>query len=470
MRTTRPAALAERGIGALNRIDDLAAHAELLLDLNLLLGEAQHHGGQFAASMNTYRQTAELAARLGDPEALAQAALGYDEPRWRCNLLEPVATRLLKQALDALDPRDSVLRVLLLAHLARARHGLGSDDEVIALLDEAVAMARRLGDPRALVESLRTRLSLDRGPERIQERIVLIDEMLQLAGQLDDKPLVIELLAFRVYDDAALGDTAGWSRDLAAHERLADEIGEPFYVYSGAAMKPAQALNAGRFADAEALALEALACGQKMSVNNVEGVLGVQMFTIRREQGRLREVAPLVKHFVQERGAGAAWRPGLALIYCDLDQLDAARDEFERLATDGFAGIPRDSLWQTCISYLAEVCDRLQDPVRAADLYRLLLPYADLTVVVGSASVCLGATSRFLGQLAAVRGDWDAADAHFEHALRRTRASMRRRGSLTRSSSLPGCSRAAADARTRSARAGCWTRPALRRSDSGCTA
>jgi tetratricopeptide (TPR) repeat protein len=182
-------------------------------------------------------------------------------------------------------------------------------------------------------------------------------------------------------------------------------------------MKIAPALNAGRFAEAETLALEALACGQKLGVNNVEGVLGVQMFTIRREQGRLSEVAPLVKHFVEERGAGAAWRPGLALIYADLDQLEAARGEFERLAADGFAGIPRDSLWQTCICYLAEVCDRLDDPVRAAELYALLLPYAELTVVVGSASVCLGATSRFLGQLAAVRGDWDAAEAHFEHAL-----------------------------------------------------
>ncbi len=92
--------LAERGIASLNRIGDIAQHAELLLDLNLLLGEAQHHGGRFAESMNTYRQTAELAASLGDPEALAEAALGYDEPRWRCNLLEPIATKLLKQALD----------------------------------------------------------------------------------------------------------------------------------------------------------------------------------------------------------------------------------------------------------------------------------------------------------------------------------------------------------------------------------
>ncbi len=98
--------------------------------------------------------------------------------------------------------------------------------------------------------------------------------------------------------------------------------------------------------------------------------------------------------------------------------MPAAQAEFERLAADDFAGIPRDSLWQTCICYLAEVCGRLQDEKRATMLYGLLLPYADLTVVVGNATVCLGATSRFLGQLAAVLGRWDTAEAHFEHALR----------------------------------------------------
>jgi tetratricopeptide (TPR) repeat protein len=410
-------ALAEKGLAALDRSGDVTQHKDLLLGLNLLLGEAQHHDGRFAESMNTYRQTAELAAEVGDPEVLAQAALGYDEPRWRCNLLEPIATKLLRQALDALDPADSVLRVCLLAHLARASHGSAPADAIMKLLDDAVAMARRLGDPRALIESLRTRLSLDRGPDRIHARVQLIDEMLELARRIDDKQLVMELLAFRVYDAVALGDAESWSRDLATHQRMADEIGEPFYSYNVRAMKPAQAVNAGRFEEAEGLALDALACGQKLGVNNAEGVLGVQMFTIRREQGRLQEVAPVVKHFVDERGAGAAWRPGLALIYADLEQIPAAQAEFERLAADDFSGIPRDSLWQTCICYLAEVCSRLQDAKRASVLYELLAPYSDLTVVVGNATVCLGATSRFLGQLAAVQSRWDAAEAHFEHAL-----------------------------------------------------
>jgi tetratricopeptide (TPR) repeat protein len=347
----------------------------------------------------------------------SQAALGYDEPRWRCNLLEPIATRLLKQALEMLEPGDSVLRVRLLAHLARSTLGAAPGDEILANLDDAVAMARRLADPRALIEALRTRLSLDRSPEHVQPRLDLIDEMLPLACRIEEKQLTMELLAFRIYELAARGDVEQWSRDLDEHQRLADEIGEPFYSYKVRAMKVALAVNAGAFDPAEQLALEALQVGQQLGVNNVEGVLGVQMFTIRREQGRLREIAPVLRHFVEERGSAAAWRPGLAVLYADLDQLDAAETEFERLAADDFAAVPRDSLWQTCLCYLTEICDRFCDTERARVLYGLLQPYADLTIVVGNATVCLGAASRFLGQLATVESRWDRAAEHFEHAL-----------------------------------------------------
>jgi len=409
--------LAKKGLDCLNRSGDAYRHAGLLLDLNLLLAEAQRHDGRFTESMSSYRAAAELAVKFDAPEALAQAALGHDEPRWRCNLDEPYANKLLEQALERLGPEDSVLRVYLLAHLARGSQDSKPAEALATMLDEAVAMARRLDDPRALIESLRLRLSLDRDPERIQWRIELIDEMLQLADRIKDKQLLMELLAFRIYDLVALGDADSWSRDLNTHQRMADEVGEPFYSYSVRAMKTARAINAGDFEEAEKMASEAHATGQQLGVSNVEGVLGVQMLTIRREQGRLREIAPVVKHFVEEHGAGAVWRPGLALIYSDLDVKAGAATEFERLASDGFASIPRDSLWQTSLCYLAEVCDYLQDAERAAVLYELLRPYANLTVVLGNAMVCLGATSRHLGQLASVLAKWDAAEAHFAHAI-----------------------------------------------------
>jgi hypothetical protein len=46
-----------------------------------------------------------------------------------------------------------------------------------------------------------------------------------------------------------------------------------------------------------------------------------------------------------------------------------------------------------------------------------LTPYENLTVTAGAVTVCYGATGRYLGALAGVLGNWDAAEAHFETAL-----------------------------------------------------
>jgi tetratricopeptide (TPR) repeat protein len=140
------------------------------------------------------------------------------------------------------------------------------------------------------------------------------------------------------------------------------------------------------------------------------------MFTIRREQGRLGEVAPIIKRLVDENPQSAEWRPGLALIASDLGFEHAARKVFNEMATGGFA-FPFDAKRNITLCYLAEVCVRLRDVDRAEQLYDLLLPYQDNAVVVPVATICCGANARYLGMLASIIGDWPAAEMHFESAL-----------------------------------------------------
>jgi len=170
------------------------------------------------------------------------------------------------------------------------------------------------------------------------------------------------------------------------------------------------------FAEAERLAEEALELGRASHGEVATGVYGVQMFTIRREQGRLAEVAPVLRRFIDEDPQDAAWRPGLALIASDLGFDQAARKSFEDLAAGGFT-FPVDAKWSVTISYLAEVCVRLGDVPRAEKLYELLLPYRDVTIIAPVATVCCGSAARYLGMLAGVLGDWPAAEEHFEAAL-----------------------------------------------------
>jgi hypothetical protein len=88
----------------------------------------------------------------------------------------------------------------------------------------------------------------------------------------------------------------------------------------------------------------------------------------------------------------------------------------DELAETDFA-FPLDAKHSTTLAYLAEVCVALEDEARAERLYTLLMPYRDMTVTAGVTTVCYGAAGRFLGALAAVLGDWDGAEAHFQTAL-----------------------------------------------------
>jgi tetratricopeptide (TPR) repeat protein len=213
-----------------------------------------------------------------------------------------------------------------------------------------------------------------------------------------------------------LGDIQAADVAIAAYYRLAEEARQPFYRYVSTGFQAMRALLDGRFAEAERLAQQALAFGQQAQVENADGVFGIQMFLLRREQGRLAELAPAVRYFVRQHTA-TAWRPGLALIYSELGLVQEARVEFEHLAQHDFTDLPRDGLWLTCITYLAEVCVFLQDTARAATLYRLLHPYAGRNVSVGGAVACYGAASRYLGMLATTMARWDEAEQHFQEAM-----------------------------------------------------
>ncbi len=80
------------------------------------------------------------------------------------------------------------------------------------------------------------------------------------------------------------------------------------------------ALIAGRFADAERIGIEIQARQHQMGIDDTDGVYSVQMFAIRREQGRLGEVAPIVRLSAKPNPSEPTWRPGLAVLYAALEE------------------------------------------------------------------------------------------------------------------------------------------------------
>jgi class 3 adenylate cyclase/DNA-binding CsgD family transcriptional regulator len=385
--------------------------------LLLALGEAQRKAGEHVRALETLQSAAEAARQVGSVAALVHAALEYEHTVWIGGLPAEPAVHLLEEALRTLDREASVLRARALGSLARALLFTGVLEQAAACAQQGVEVARQAGDPGVLAFNLHVLLPFPWQPEETKERLAYASEMLLYAQQANKDEFVCNAHAWRMLLLLELGDIQAVDAALDAHAQATHKFQAPVYLCVTAGYRSMRALLEGRFAEAERLAMHMYSLSQRVQGGNLDGTFGLLMYTLRREQGRLHEVEPALRHFMRQQGAAAAWRPGLALLYSELGRRQEARTEFEHLARRDFADLPRDSLWMACMTYLTDVCTFLGDAPRAAILYQLLLPYAGRTVVIGNATACYGAVSRYLGMLAATMERWEEAAQHFEDAL-----------------------------------------------------
>jgi class 3 adenylate cyclase/tetratricopeptide (TPR) repeat protein len=389
--------------------------------LLLLMGEAHINLGKHFEAEEKFERAAESARAFGATDLLVRASLSLERmSTWYGLPVEP-ALNALEYALSRLGPDDRANKTSVLAGLSRALAAAGSAQEAKEAALKSVALARSLNEPELIVQSLQGAIYAFQGPEHTEQRLAYATEMMQLAGT-PEKRLYHDLdISYATWSlmvtDLELGRMQEFDAEVDAFMREASKWQDPFGTCTGLSYQAMRALMQGRFADSEHLAQQAAAAAQNLQTDNASGMLALQMFTLRREQGRLRELEPVVRHFVSQNSAAAAWRPGLALIYSEIGLKREASEQFEHLASEQFADIPRDALWMASITYLADVCIFLDDHLRAQTLYDLLLPYAGRNVVVGNASACYGAVSRYLGALASLLGRWSDAAQHFDDAI-----------------------------------------------------
>ena len=109
----------------------------------------------------------------------------------------------------ALGDEDSPLRARLLARLALELYYADDPDRRLTLSAEAVALARRLGDPMALATCLDARHYALWRPETVHERLAVASELRRLAETVGDPELELEGAGWTVVDLLELGDVAG---------------------------------------------------------------------------------------------------------------------------------------------------------------------------------------------------------------------------------------------------------------------
>jgi len=366
----------------------------------------------------TLYRAAALAREAGLGREFAEAAMGVCMAH-QFGFAPKAAMDLLQEALDHPAINDPVLRTLLLSWMGRAAFLTDGD---VAACSAHIAEARILydehGDKRCLQDILGAELMICSTPTAAEfdDRRWTIRQYFDLSSRHLDPFMAMYSLPLSVGRFLEIGEFEGFqavSERLAELARITRAPGDRWLNSSFEAMK---ALLAGDYAAAEDAATLAVSVVKDGASGPYLGVYGMQMFAIRREQGRLAEVAPLVKRFVTENPEESVWKPGLMLIANDLGFATQARQHFRAFAEKAFE-LPRDAKRPITLTYFAEVCAALGDTASAEHLLQLLHPYRDVAVIVPPHILCCGSTRHYLGMLAASVKDWSTAEEHFREAL-----------------------------------------------------
>jgi DNA-binding CsgD family transcriptional regulator/tetratricopeptide (TPR) repeat protein len=384
-------------------------------EIQLELGAASHSAGGWADAAEAFAAAAEIGRAAGDPDILARAAIGLEDACWGEGASHRAALELLEEASAALEGTDSTLRVGLLSALVRVLVYRGDHERASIIRANATEMSRRLGDQRGLARLLARAYSA-RGTSTLEDVLDMLTEAWALGDELGDLEIQSEARGWRVVIWIALGELEAARRDLIEYREFANRAKQPFFSFAAEQFASAIALCEGHLDQADASADRSRELASLLSGRDASGIHGIQMFSIRREQGRLAELAPVARILADSDGGIAAWRPGLVALLAELGMDDEARRELALIRAQGLEPF-REALWLASLTYLTDACAAVGDEELAALLRPELEPYAGTIVVIGYGVACYGAADRYLGMLAATLGDWAVAEARFDAAM-----------------------------------------------------
>jgi hypothetical protein len=319
---------------------------------------------------------------IGDIALLNEAAIGLAFAT-EFAMGDRETVELLAQALRTV-PLDSARRVELLAGLART---MPQDDRRSrSHAATAVALARRLGDPRALTIAMATSVLVSWGPGEAVSRLAMIDEVIALGEELAWVDIVVEARNWRAATLLQLGRKTDAAAETARVDEWARQSGRPFFVALAAMRHVGALLDEGRL-DAAETALSNPPVGAHSSPNFSEAA-AAQLFLLRLAQGRVAELLALMRSYLDEGQAPFTWRAAhvLALVHSgDQRGVEALRTQVAALRT-----APRDWLWLSAVTLLADACIALGDRHCATILESALRDHRCETVVVAHGIASLG--------------------------------------------------------------------------------
>jgi DNA-binding SARP family transcriptional activator len=402
----------DRALGLLDRVDrGPLERYELLVSKS----RAQRRAGDMLGALESLREAIREAELHRALPQLAGAAVEFEDANFWLGSPENESVRILSPVCERMEQTDAPLRARLLAALARALEHTGEPEAAADRAQEAAAMAERLGDPRTSYEvNLRAARSSTTVAE-VHLRSPAWQQLARLAQRLGDTDGYMLALGQAMWAEAMLGNLPAAGTLFAEYSAAALELRQPRWDCWVEMFSALRSTLDGRLDSAEHHLRRAESIGESFGWAR-PGLYGVAMFFVRREQGRLGEVAPVVRAAARLNPADAFWRPGLAALYLELGLEQDARREFDDLVPN-FGNLPDDGDRELSLAMLAETAAGLGDAGSAGWLFNELLDCRGRLMIFLLSAVCLGPADRLLGLMASVAGDHQAAREWFESAL-----------------------------------------------------
>jgi DNA-binding CsgD family transcriptional regulator len=375
--------------------------------------------GDFVAAQRIYEQLAVSS----DPDVALRGAIGHEDASWQPGDRGPRALALLRAALARRpdDPTDP-LRVQGLASAGRALSFSGDTAGARAVGEQALDLARTIGDDRLVAHALGATLWRGMHPDVAAELLARALELSAVAHRLG----TIEHLGPAGFFGAVFAYLQGLPDEWAAAQqdcRRAARSGQRFFRYVSGCVEFARWFAAGRFDRALETAGVLEELGSEFGHGTTEGSYGIQMFTLQRVTGGLEQVRPLV---TGDEDPADHWAPGLLALFTELGLRDPATRALRSVTDRLDAYRTNEPQWAAVLAYAAEAAVWLGDREVAARLRPLLAEYAGMNLLAGQFVAVFGSADRYLGAVDSLLGE-PTADGHFERAL----AMDRRMGAVT---------------------------------------
>jgi len=390
---------------------DPGERAELLLDL----ATAEFRAGRFGESLEHAVAASDAAAGCGRADLLAPAALTVQDVA--APGFPPAVLRMCERALaDPATAARPALRARLLAQSASVLADAGRGTASTALATEALALAEESGDPQAVIDAVRARMKAHPTALPREERLRLGRLAIDHAAATG-QPLA-ELWGAKWRIDAALegGDTATVDDELARVTALAQRTRLPLVRWHDLRLRASVAALYGRFDEALALNEQARVVGaaelaQDLSTAGMSGAFLYQYALVTGNRRDLGGEAVALMDLADDVPIVQASRTVVALVGGRREEAAARYAQLRpRMAEPDF--VESSGVAETLVPLVEEFGD-----VEAAEALSRIV--ATTRMDAGGAGVyCCGSLDVLLGRLAAVRGEWDEAIAHFEESLR----------------------------------------------------